>query len=308
MSSADDQFREGLALLSGRDVARRLNDAVALIEAAANAGHADAVARRAALECKGVAGAPDWHRALDSLADAAELGSASAAGQLIVLADDRFDAGPRKSDWRALRARIPLAKRLAAPPRGGRTLAYAPLVHAIPRMFSQAECDWLIAIGSNGLERAKVIGIASGVHQGRTNKTAVLDLARTDVVVEMIRTRIANELRAPLSCLEVPQVLHYEVGEEFVLHCDFLDPVSRRDEIARDGQRSATFLIYLNDDFEGGETSFPQLGICHRGRPGDALVFGSLRPGGAPDPRSQHAGLPPTRGEKWLFSQWVRDR
>jgi hypothetical protein len=28
----------------------------------------------------------------------------------------------------------------------------------------------------------------------------------------------------------------------------------------------------------------------------------------APDPLTLHAGLPPTRGEKWIFSQWIRDR
>jgi hypothetical protein len=91
-------------------------------------------------------------------------------------------------------------------------------------------------------------------------------------------------------------------------HYDFLDPELNRQEIDRFGQRAATFLIYLNDDYEGGETSFPQLRIKHRGKTGDALVFGNLGRDGSPDPRTQHAGLPPTRGEKWLFSQWVRNR
>jgi len=30
--------------------------------------------------------------------------------------------------------------------------------------------------------------------------------------------------------------------------------------------------------------------------------------GGKPDPLSEHAGLPVTSGEKWLLSQWIRDR
>jgi len=67
-------------------------------------------------------------------------------------------------------------------------------------------------------------------------------------------------------------------------------------------------LIYLNEDFEGGETSFPRLQLNHRGRTGDALVFGSLDAAGRPNPQSQHAGCSPTKGEKWVFSQWVRDR
>ena len=78
--------------------------------------------------------------------------------------------------------------------------------------------------------------------------------------------------------------------------------------MAERGQRIVTFLIYLNEGFVGGETDFPRLGLRHKGAKGDALYFGNLDPAGAPDPRTLHAGLPPTRGEKWLFSQWVRNR
>jgi hypothetical protein len=79
-------------------------------------------------------------------------------------------------------------------------------------------------------------------------------------------------------------------------------------QIAEAGQRVVTFIIYLNDDYQGGETHFPRLGLSHRGRAGDALYFANTGPDGAPDPRTLHAGLPPTAGEKWLFSQWIRNR
>ena len=70
----------------------------------------------------------------------------------------------------------------------------------------------------------------------------------------------------------------------------------------------ATFLIYLNDDYEGGETDFPMLSWRYRGRKGDALVFWNVSPQGHVERKLLHAGLPPTSGEKWLLSQWVRDR
>jgi hypothetical protein len=76
--------------------------------------------------------------------------------------------------------------------------------------------------------------------------------------------------------------------------------------VAVHGQRAMTVLIYLNDDYEGGETAFPVLGRGFKGRKGDALVFWNLMPDGAPDYRTAHIGRAPTRGEKWLFSQWVR--
>jgi hypothetical protein len=104
--------------------------------------------------------------------------------------------------------------------------------------------------------------------------------------------------------------MQYAVGQEFRPHHDFLDPnqPGTAADLARRGQRVATFLIFLNDDFEGGETAFPKAGISHRGRTGDALFFANITPDGAPDPLTLHAGKPPTSGEKWIFSQWIRDR
>ena len=52
----------------------------------------------------------------------------------------------------------------------------------------------------------------------------------------------------------------------------------------------------------------PALGWRFKGRTGDALFFWNVDLSGAVEPKLLHAGLPPTRGEKWLFSQWVREK
>jgi prolyl 4-hydroxylase len=105
-------------------------------------------------------------------------------------------------------------------------------------------------------------------------------------------------------------VLHYSPGERFELHADFLEPSTP--ELAREiqvrGQRAATFLIYLNEGYEGGETDFPRVGVRYKGARGDALLFSNIDVAGAPDYQTVHAGLPPTTGEKWLLSQWIRTR
>jgi prolyl 4-hydroxylase len=67
-------------------------------------------------------------------------------------------------------------------------------------------------------------------------------------------------------------------------------------------------LIYLNDEYTGGETDFPVLGWRYRGSPGDALAFRNVTAAGLPDVRTLHAGRPPAGGEKWLLSKWIRDR
>jgi hypothetical protein len=76
----------------------------------------------------------------------------------------------------------------------------------------------------------------------------------------------------------------------------------------REGQRIVSFFVYLNDEYEGGETDFPDLGIRHRGSKGEALYFSNVAESGAPDPRTVHAGSRVTIGDKWLLTQWIRNK
>ena len=69
----------------------------------------------------------------------------------------------------------------------------------------------------------------------------------------------------------------------------------------------ATFLMYLNDGYEGGELEFPRGDYRYKGKPGDGIFFASQRDG-KPDPTSLHAAAPITRGEKFILSQWIHDR
>jgi hypothetical protein len=125
-----------------------------------------------------------------------------------------------------------------------------------------------------------------------------------------MRARMANATGVSLSGFEITTFLHYLPGQTFAPHHDYLDdslPGYVR-EVADHGQRILTFLLYLNDDFAGGETEFPLAGIRHKGRKGDALFFWNVHPDGNLDRETLHAGLPPTHGEKWLLSQWVRNK
>jgi prolyl 4-hydroxylase len=67
-------------------------------------------------------------------------------------------------------------------------------------------------------------------------------------------------------------------------------------------------LVWLNEEYEGGETWFntPQLAL--KGQAGDAILFHNLGNDGRRDPLSAHAGLPVTAGEKLLASKWIRQR
>ncbi len=109
--------------------------------------------------------------------------------------------------------------------------------------------------------------------------------------------------------MEVPKILHYSRGETFAAHFDYLNPEEPAfaTQLTQRGQRTDTFLIYLNDNFSGGETHFPRIKVSNKGARGDALLFSNVDAKGMPDEDTMHIGLPPTSGEKWLFSQWIRE-
>ncbi|HET9394651.1 MAG TPA: 2OG-Fe(II) oxygenase, partial [Nitrospiraceae bacterium] len=141
-------------------------------------------------------------------------------------------------------------------------------------------------------------------------EAASFRLTETDLIVAVVQEKLARLASLPMHWHEPSNLLHYRPGQEYQPHYDFIDPRAPafRDELMVLGQRVATCLVYLNDDFDGGETAFPRLGWKYRGRPGDMLLFQNLVANGQPDFSSLHAGLPPTRGEKWLLSLWIRNR
>jgi prolyl 4-hydroxylase len=132
----------------------------------------------------------------------------------------------------------------------------------------------------------------------------------TDFVCVLTQVRMAAALGVPFRQFETITVLHYAEGEEITEHFDFVDPEvpDYEQEIMQRGQRIATFLIYLNDAYDGGETEFPRVGVRHKGCKTQGIVFINALPDGAADVRTLHAGRPPRGGEKWIVSQFVRDR
>jgi predicted 2-oxoglutarate/Fe(II)-dependent dioxygenase YbiX len=134
-------------------------------------------------------------------------------------------------------------------------------------------------------------------------------LAESDFLLELVSLRTARAVQMPPENAEGLGVLHYRTGERYVAHVDYYaETPANAEHLAQKGQRSRTLLVYLNDDFEGGETDFPRIGRRFRPDAGGALIFHSTDPAGRVDPRSLHAGLPPTRGEKWVISKWFRTR
>lgn len=213
-------------------------------------------------------------------------------------------------DWRLVRERCDPQALLALPL--GRRHPPVPQATTLERLVPESWCHYVMGLAAPRLQRATVNDVVQGTvaHRMRTNSSMSFPAADSDPLLQLINHRVAQACGLPLAHQEVIAVLHYQPGQTYEDHFDFIDPAVPRfgEELASRGQRVATVLIYLSAGYEGGDTDFPLLGWCYKGRPGDALVFRNVDDAGEPDRRTLHAGRAPTRGEKWLLSKWVRSR
>ena len=272
------------------------------LDIAAQAGHAESVYLLALFIAEGVGFPQSWQTALGAVQHAATLGWQPAQRDIAFLISEFRGTGPQTLD---------LSQWLQAPP--AQTISPVPRIFAVKNFATPRICDRLIELGRPRLKSAQTYDQDTGAllsDGARTNSDSQLILPHSDLVLALVRARIATSIRMPVAFFETPTVLHYKPGQTFAPHYDFLDDTKPglSNEIAQNGQRVLTFLLYLNEGFEGGETEFPLIGMRHKGNTGDALCFWSVTPDGSLDRRALHAGLPPTTGEKWLLSQWVRSK
>ncbi len=308
-----DAFATAMHFLEADRPAREdVERGIALLETASAEGDAGASERCALFEAIGIVRPQDWARALDYLDLAATQGSTSAQEQLLLLADNSTDPAPDEGvDWHGLRSRVSIDERIQPGEKG--SLSDEPRIRFVKAFATGPECRWIVAGARPRLAPATVFDKASGGQtqdDSRDNSSFVLRLAEMSLLTEVIRHRISAATNLPVPLFEPAQVLHYAVGQRFKQHYDFLDPANPayRESLGQFGQRIATFLIYLNGGYEGGETAFPAIGLSYRADEGDALFFANVTRDGAPDHKTLHAGMPPTSGEKWVFSQWIRDQ
>jgi prolyl 4-hydroxylase len=308
----------GKRLLVGFQAPFEPQQGTELIIKAANLGGAAAASQLAVLAAIGMHIDQSWQTALAAIVFSAELGWPKARGQLRVLSADRDLAAqdlhaenPDPKLWRRLADAIDLNRWHQPSP--GVNLCESPVVRHLPGLVSRDVCQWMIEHARPRLTRALVYDAVedkSTANQTRTNTVALFNVTNSDLVSVLIQVQICANTGASFRQLEPLSVLHYEVGEQIIEHFDFVDPDAPtfNQQVAEYGQRRITFLLYLNEDYTGGETELPKLGISHKGQLGGGFFFVNIQGNDEPDLRTLHAGRPPIRGEKWVVSQWVRSR
>lgn len=180
-------------------------------------------------------------------------------------------------------------------------------LYLLDDFLTTAECDALV-------EQIRQKNLASMITTPdepdkyfRTSRTSFLS-QQGDPFIDEIDLRIADYLGFEPERSEGIQGQYYRVGEQFKTHTDYFEPNTREYEkfAAREGQRTWTFMIYLNDVAAGGVTEFTRLGVAVKPKKGMAVIWNSLYPDGSGNPDTAHWAKPVEQGEKYIITKWFR--
>jgi prolyl 4-hydroxylase len=271
------------AVLMGDAGAPDQAEAYRLVEQSARLGHSDGRRAWVYMTAAGIGCEPDPARARSMLAELAS--------------EDRF-AG----------VQLQFLDHMTCEKHAGEVeaevLSADPDIRIWHQLFSPAECRYLLLTATPWLQKALVIDEASGhgiPDAKRDADTASFPPLAEDLVIQAVNRTIARVSATDKAWGEPLTILRYRPGQQYKPHHDAGGRERGLD------MRHWTALIWLNEEYDGGETSFPELKLKVRGGIGDLLVFRNVTDD-RPDERMLHAGRPVTGGEKWMASRWIRAR
>ncbi|KAA8545792.1 hypothetical protein F0562_020757 [Nyssa sinensis] len=204
-------------------------------------------------------------------------------------------------------------------------LSWKPRALYFPNFATAEQCRSIIKIARSNLKPSNLAlrkGETSESTKGIRTSSGTFISASEDKTgtLNFVERKIASATMIPRTHGEAFNILRYEVGQRYVAHYDAFNPAEYGPQKS---QRIASFLLYLSDVEEGGETMFPFengsnmgmgydykrcIGLKVKPRQGDGLLFYSVFPNATIDRASLHGSCPVIKGEKWVATKWIRDQ
>ena len=156
--------------------------------------------------------------------------------------------------------------------------------------------------------RPSTLADAGDDHYFRTSETCDLD-AEQPAVRELEERLIALNGIDPAHG-EPLQGQRYDVGQEFKAHCDYFNRGGQdwAKYTTVGGQRTWTFMIYLNDVEAGGATRFKAVGKTFQPEAGKLVCWNNRRADLRENPNTIHHGMKVRRGLKYVITKWYREK
>lgn len=156
--------------------------------------------------------------------------------------------------------------------------------------------------------RPSTIADPNGDEYFRTSETC--DLARSDPIIQKLDGLLQDLNGIDPALGEPVQGQRYDVGQEFKAHTDYFTPGTADFErfCSESGQRTWTFMIYLNEVEAGGATRFKVVGKTFQPEVGKLVCWNNKRPNGELNPNTLHHGMKVRKGMKYVITKWYREK
>jgi len=166
----------------------------------------------------------------------------------------------------------------------------------------EAEC----ADPDSGMHWARAETLDQGINQSARTNSAMGITYTARSAHNQLAQNIHNQFYVLLLASTVPyarkhdipelvheeyQMLKYQTGQEYKAHADGGTNIGR----------AVSAIVYLNNDYEGGEIEFPNFGVKIKPEPGMLILFPSTYP-------YAHIAHPVTDGTKYAIVTWIKDR
>jgi len=172
--------------------------------------------------------------------------------------------------------------------------------------INEDEANYILEKAKDKFEPSVLYG---NIVMEQIRKSNTVWLSKHDPIIKKIISRVCEKCNLPLKNAEHLQVVKYDPSGYYRQHHDTVNENKKEsmDFFSHGGHRVATMLIYLNDDFEGGETAF--LNLRKKIKPpkyGGILFYSLDKKRELCHPLSLHEGRTVLSGNKYVANIWLR--
>ena len=165
----------------------------------------------------------------------------------------------------------------------------------IKNLITHEECDFLISFENEKLYNSNISNNKQSKIRKSIEKSHKHD---SHEIVTTIFNKCSKIVKKPVNFFERVHIVKYKIGGYYNWHRDANKEMPGYDRIY-------TIIIYLNDEYEGGETNFPLLNTSYKLSKGDALFFHNYNTDLSYTCLSTHEACIVKSGEKHVANFWI---
>ncbi|MFN4023670.1 MAG: prolyl hydroxylase family protein [Hyphomonas sp.] len=205
-------------------------------------------------------------------------------------------------------AQAPITRRALGHPFLRRVPAPKAQLYVWPGFLVPEICEAMVALADERLRASTTTDVFADP-KIRTSRSSDIGALGHHLVMQLDEL-MSEALGIHWSYSDATQIQRYDPGQEYKAHYDYFTPGTRDYQVHCQftGQRTWTFMIYLNDVEEGGGTRFRRLEKTIMPEKGKAVIWNNLNADGTVNPYTIHHGMKVRRGSKYVITKWFRER